>query len=173
MAMFSLSASLLMGQTQNTTADTPASVTASVLLQEKWDGNSTLDWAPSPKIIEQKGARALEINAETANGFHAFSANLPIAKYKGKKLLICTRVKGENVSEKPKSFNGIKLMLMVLNTEGAKDYPQASLPTGTFDWQDVKWSVSIPENAVSARISLGLEEVSGKVWFDSIKIVEQ
>ncbi|XHR31189.1 MAG: hypothetical protein ACFUZC_11655 [Chthoniobacteraceae bacterium] len=117
--------------------------------------------------------RTLEVTAETAKGLTAFRADLPIEKLKGKKLLISTRVKGENISEKPKSFNGIKLMVVLVNGEGQKDYPQAPLPTGTFDWQDVKWSVSIPENATRAQLLLGLEEVSGKVWFDPIKIVEQ
>jgi len=45
------------------------------------------------------------------------------------------------------------------------------VPEGTFDWQKVALAARIPADAKSVTLCLGLEEVSGQVWFDDIKIV--
>jgi len=162
---------------QNPTAPAAAALSSTASapfsIEENWDGKSQLHWNPSPTIEEIQGKWILKLVAEDANGSINIIAPLPNEKCKGKRLLITTRVRGENISDKPLPHNGIKFMFPTLNAEGVKDYPQKPLPTGTFDWKDVSWTVVLPDNIVNAKLAIGLEKVSGTVWFDTIKITEQ
>ena len=142
-------------------------------LEEKWAATPALAWNLPPKIEAQGGRNVVKLTAANAEGSVNIRGPLPVEKIKGKKLVISTRVRGENVSEKPLPHNGVKLMLATVNAEGVKNYPQAPLPIGTFDWAPVTWSVNIPDNIVEASLVLGLEKVSGTVWFDAVKITEQ
>jgi len=44
---------------------------------------------------------------------------------------------------------------------------------GSYDWTEVVWDQKVPDNIVSARITIGLEKVSGSIWFDEITISHQ
>ena len=79
-------------------------------------------------------------------------------------------VRAENVSSKAKAWNGIKCMLAI-ETPERKLWPQANIDTGTFGWRRVAFTVRVPTNATSATLVLGLEQVTGKVWFDDVKAV--
>ena len=141
-------------------------------MEEAWDGAGVFAWNNRPVIVEQNGKKLVQLTSPTAAGAINLRAALPLEKCKGKKLVISTRVRGENVSEKPLPYNGVKLMLATTNAEGFKNYPQAPLPTGSFDWKEVRWEVSIADNLIEANLVLGLEQVSGTVWFDKVKITE-
>jgi len=78
------------------------------------------------------------------------------------------KVRAEGVTAKPNSWNGIKCML-VIETPNGKDYPQAPLPTGTFGWQQTRFTTRIPVEATNVVLVLGLEQVSGKAWFDDLE----
>jgi hypothetical protein len=80
-------------------------------------------------------------------------------------------VKAENVSEPPKAWNGIKVMLILELADGSKQYPQIQMPAGTFDWRQMSQTVRLPKEIKSATLVVGLEEVSGRVWFDNIEVV--
>ena len=72
-------------------------------------------------------------------------------------------VRAEQVSSKPKPWNGIKFMLVIQSPDGTS-YPQATLETGTFDWRRVSFTAHIPADATNTTLVLGLEQVSGKAW---------
>ncbi len=95
--------------------------------------------------------------------------DLPVEKLRGYKIRIEARVKAENVSVPPQSWNGIKVMLHTKSPEG-DTWPQGNLPQGTFDWQKVRYTTSIPADATEASLALGLEAVTGKAWFDDVKV---
>ena len=68
-------------------------------------------------------------------------------------------VKAEDVSEPPNSWNGIKVMLVIETTSGAKQYPQIQIPTGIFDWKEMAQTVRLPKDVKKALLVVGLEEV--------------
>ena len=97
------------------------------------------------------------------------SMSLPPESFRGCTLRGTAMVKAKNVSAKPNPWNGIKFMLAI-ETPDQKQWPQAPLETGTFDWRKAALSAKIPTNATRVTLVLGLEEVTGDVWFDDIKI---
>ncbi|MBN1126142.1 MAG: cellulase family glycosylhydrolase [Sedimentisphaerales bacterium] len=78
-------------------------------------------------------------------------------------------VKAEGISKKPNPWNGIKVMLM-LETEGGYHWPQIYIPEGDFDWRDFTETIRLPSRIKRVTLVVGLEEVSGKVWFDNLEI---
>ena len=102
-------------------------------------------------------------------GSKAVQRPIPLDGIRGAVIEISAKVKAENVTEKPNPWNGVKLMA-VIEAGGETFYPQARIDTGSFGWRDASFGIAIPENAGSVRLHLGLEEVSGKAWFDDLKI---
>lgn len=145
---------------------TASSSPATVLMDEKWDGNSGAIWKPAADI-EQGTIKLASENAEDRVGVET---TLPVDRCAGRRLIVETRVRGENLSEKPAAWNGVKLMLLMKNAEGEDNFPQADLPVGTFDWKPVRWTFRIPDNIVSAKLRLGLEKITGTVWFEPLKV---
>lgn len=80
-------------------------------------------------------------------------------------------VKAEGVSEPPRSWNGIKVMLVLETADGSKLYPQIQMPAGTFDWKRMSQTLRLPRNIKTASLVVGLEDVSGRAWFDDLEIV--
>lgn len=97
------------------------------------------------------------------------SFDLPASMLRGAKIKVEAQVKAENVAQPPKSWNGIKLMLHTTGPSG-QNWPQAPIDEGTFDWKTARFVATVPNDAEKAELSLGLELVSGKVWFDDVKI---
>jgi hypothetical protein len=94
---------------------------------------------------------------------------LPIDQLRGYTIRGNAQVKADNVTAKPAPWNGIKFML-VIDTPTGKRWPQAPLDTGTFDWKRTSFTAKIPSDATSATLCLGLEQVTGKVWFDNVTL---
>jgi endoglucanase len=94
---------------------------------------------------------------------------LPAEPWRGYLIHLACMVKAEDVSAKPQPWNGIKFMLPIVH-EGGKMYPQADIPVGTFDWRPAAFDVRVPPTASDVRLYMGLEGVTGKVWFDDLKI---
>jgi len=102
-----------------------------------------------------------------AQGVKTF--RLPVEPMRGWTVRGSAMVKAENVSAKPNPWNGIKFML-IIETLGDKSYPQAPLNVGTFDWKRGAFTARVPTNATAVTLCLGLEKVTGKVWFENVKI---
>ena len=88
----------------------------------------------------------------------------------GQLVTITAAVKAEGVGEPPKSWNGIKVMLVLEKEGGGHEYTQIGLPHGTFDWRMASRTLRIPEGVRKATLALGLEKVAGTVWFDDIEV---
>ncbi len=91
------------------------------------------------------------------------------APLRGYTIRLTCMVKAEGVSERPQPWNGIKFMCPIEH-EGGKMYPQATIGVGTFDWQPAVYDVRVPPTATDVRLYMGLEAVTGKVWFDDLKV---
>ena len=114
----------------------------------------------------EAGALAVESAGSGANAVIA----LPAQALRGHTLLCAARVKAENVSAKPRPWNGIKFMLIIEGPEG-KEWPQAEIPVGSFHWRRAAFNARIPADVKTLTLLLGLEAVTGKVWFDDVSIV--
>jgi len=116
------------------------------------------------------GGRSLRVErAEGQARASMLFADLPAEALRGSTVRGRARVRAEGVSAKPNPWNGIKCMLAI-ETPDRRLWPQAPIETGTFDWKQVGFTARIPADCTSARLFLGLEEVTGKAWFDEVKV---
>lgn len=148
----------------------PALAKGHVIFQSNFDAADSLKgWSVAPKLepgyqspqaacIEQSGT------VRTPN----LTRRLPVETLRGCTIRALAMVKAEKVSTRPNPWNGIKFMLAI-ETPDQKHWPQAPLETGTFDWKRAAFTTRIPTNATAATLILGLEQVTGKVWFDDVK----
>ncbi len=73
------------------------------------------------------------------------------------------------VAGREAAYNGVKATVAYRDASGAAQYPQVSLPEGTFGWTNgtvhVSWLRGLPANGV-VTIALGLEKCTGRAEFD-------
>jgi hypothetical protein len=55
-------------------------------------------------------------------------------------------------------------------TPTERSWPAAEMAAGSFDWRLVTFAARVPADARSLSLCLGLEAVTGKAWFDDIRI---
>jgi lysophospholipase L1-like esterase len=150
-------------QTNNKTPDG-----TQVAISEPWSPQS-LSWDPVPKVTQEGGHSVAEFSSPTTAGL-ASIANLNVSPLAGHDITIRTRIKADSISPKPHDWNGVKLTLRIEDPSGKRDYPDHRMPVGSYDWQDVIWDVHIPDNAASVQLIIGLQAVSGTVWYDPIQV---
>ena len=115
-------------------------------------------------------ALVLERPAAEGSGFVTATMELPVDKMRGYIVQFSARIKAENVSRKPQPWNGVKFMAPIV-TAREKTWPAAEMGVGTFDWQKVAFRAAVPEDAKQISLVLGLEAVTGKAWFDDIRVI--
>ncbi len=120
------------------------------------------------QIVADGPSRVLFIERTTA-GSTSQAFPLDPNALAGRIVTIEASIRAEGVTSPPNPWNGIKAML-VLETGQARDYPQIPLPTGTFARMTRRYSFRGPRNLTKATLILGLEAVSGRVWFDDVRI---
>jgi hypothetical protein len=97
------------------------------------------------------------------------SIAMPVEQMRGCTVYCNAMIKAEGVSAKPRPWNGVKFMLAVEGPSG-KSWPAATLEVGSFDWRRAVFAGKIPADATRVMLVLGLEAVSGKVWFDDVRV---
>jgi len=151
--------------------DTPAKV-GDVVFETEFEGDEALaGWTGAPKLEpghESQQSLALERtdpDQPSAMSYH----EVPVEQIRGCLLHVSGWARAQDVSEKPRSWNGVKLMLRI-EAEGGMQHPQALIGVGSFDWQHFVYPVSVPRDVKRIQLCLGLEAVTGKAWFDDITI---
>jgi len=86
------------------------------------------------------------------------------------RLAFTCRARAENVTKPPNPYLGVKYMLYFDSAQGERWINQNDV-YGTFDWRELSFVVSIPDDPSRARLYLGLQDSSGRVWFDSLKVI--
>ncbi|HEV7301113.1 MAG TPA: cellulase family glycosylhydrolase [Tepidisphaeraceae bacterium] len=97
---------------------------------------------------------------------------LPIERLAGKSVWFGADVRIEGVAEKPQPWNGVKVML-VIETPHGKNYPQPEVPTGSLEWARYSSVTNVPHEATAVTLVLGLEAVTGDVWFDNVYVTHR
>jgi hypothetical protein len=116
------------------------------------------------------GAVHIAVAFGTPNPGRTIALPLPVEKIRGKRVFFGAEVKMASVSPKPNPWNGVKVM-MIVETPSGKTYPQPEIPVGTLEWQRFSTAIAVPENATNLVMVLGLEKVTGEVWFDNVSII--
>lgn len=98
------------------------------------------------------------------------STGLPAERIAGKQIRLSARIRSEAVSTRPEKWNGIKVQLILTDAAGGKQYPQLSTSDGTQAWTPLSQLLTIPAEVVKADLVIGLENVSGSVWFDDLRL---
>ena len=114
-------------------------------------------------------ARAVALEAKANASGANISRQLPAAALRGCRIRGSVMVRAEHVSPKPNPWNGIKFMLITESPAG-NSYPQATVETGTFNWRRAGFTAHVPADTTNLTLVLGLERVTGKVWFDDLKL---
>ncbi len=151
---------------QNSTLPTKGEV----LYQTDFEGSSALNGWSGAAALEpgQASAQSVLLEAKAGQKGAVITRSLPAERMRGCRVRGSALVRAGGVTDRPNPWNGIKLML-VIQGPGGTTYPQAPVETGTFDWRRVGFTVRIPADATNVTVVLGLEQVSGKVWFDDVK----
>lgn len=143
------------------------------IFRETFDDTATISsrWGGAAfTTVTHDSGSALQLTSTNGAGSTVVGTTLPAAVYNGRRVLLTGQVKATNVSTKPNSWNGIKMMITYTTADGQTIYPQADIGVGTFDWTNVYAVVVLPSNVTSITLTLGLEKVTGTVAFDNVKI---
>ncbi|WP_165227245.1 glycoside hydrolase family 5 protein [Aquisphaera insulae] len=155
---------------RNTGGNSPVFVRT---FEERKPFEGTSPTGPGIRVLAgegRAGTAGLVIEREPASGSGSamVSWSLPIEKLRGARVRVEAFARAEGVSPPPKSWNGIKVMLHV---RGAGDeWPQAPIDAGSFGWSRVGFTATIPDDSKSADLALGLEQVTGRVVLDDVRI---
>lgn len=145
-----------------------------VCFQTDFEGPDARQGWAGPVWLESgwQSAQALAVESRADAGTRSVTVSraLPVEAMRGCMIRGSAMVRAEQVSSRPNPWNGIKFML-VIEAPGRRSYPQAAIETGTFDWRRAAFTTRIPSDASAVTLVLGLEQVTGKVWFDHLKIV--
>lgn len=120
-------------------------------------------------VVEEEDRSCLRISNSGPEKSATVHIPLDAQRITGQLVTARATLKASDVSEPPNSWNGIKVML-VLQKDGDTVYPQMPLPAGTFEWRDAVESIRLPTGIDKAHLVLGLEKVSGTVWFDEVEL---
>lgn len=154
-------------------AEEPAKVTKDqIVYQTDFEGSNVLQgWSGAAEIeLGCASPQSVALQAKANASDAIISRKLPVNLLRGCRIRGSASVRAEQVGAKPNPWNGIKFMLIIEAPNG-KSYPQASLETGSFDWRTVRFTASIPADTTDVTLVFGLEKVTGKVWFDDLKLV--
>ncbi|OAD21666.1 hypothetical protein THIOM_002561, partial [Candidatus Thiomargarita nelsonii] len=101
------------------------------------------------------------------------SISMPVKGIEGHTLYLSGWIKAENIS-RPTSYHGIKFMAKIIPSSGDPIYAQPKIPIDeqnpSFDWKKFSVPFLIPDDVKYLNIQMGLQGVSGTVWFDDVKI---
>lgn len=105
-----------------------------------------------------------------ATGGHMIRLPLDLTRHRGCRLLFECMAKADNVSKPQASYLGVKFMLHYQSKTAGSFWQNENNVYGTFDWRKLQFAARIAHDATDGEIDLGLQESSGKVWFDAVKI---
>ena len=134
---------------------------------EPWQGTAQSGVA----VVEMDGSRVLAMDRPHASGpgYLSVRVPLPIEAVRGTRLKIEIRAKADAVRRPPNAYNGVKCMLHTVAPSGQK-WMQQNNVFGTFDWKTLRFIGAAAPDATEAWIVLGLENTSGRVSFDELKV---
>jgi len=138
------------------------------------DGLGQIGWSPVQQpgvslVAGHAGTRSLCVDRpeKEGAGYRSVRAKLPLDKLRGTRVRVEALIKAEGVAKPPNPWNGVKCMLHSVAPDGPRWQQQNSV-FGAFDWKRVEFVAEVPADATEAWLILGLEQTTGKAWFDDL-----
>ena len=118
-----------------------------------------------------KGKPAIRIASGASDANRQIQYKLDLDKVRGKVIELSADVKAENVSQPPKHYLGVKMMIVITKADGTRQYVDITTgKSGSYEWRECKVKAAIPTNAKEVAISLGLQSAMGAVYFSDIDV---
>ncbi len=119
-----------------------------------------------------KGTTSLcvTVPSDQAKGGNMIQLPLDLTRYRGCRLLFECMARAENVTQPPQPYLGVKFMLHYRSESSGPFWRNQNGVFGSFDWRKLRFAALIAHDATGGRIELGLQDSSGKAWFDAIKV---
>jgi endoglucanase len=135
--------------------------------REAWSKANFAEWK-----IGHEGTTSLCITVPTdqVRGSGMIRLPLDLTRYRGCRLLFECLAKAENVSKPPQPYLGVKFMLHYQSKTAGPFWQNENGVFGSFDWRMLRFAAPIAPDATGGQIELGLQDSSGKVWFDEVKV---
>lgn len=135
----------------------------------KWSTNNSVRFVDKIPGDSSDQCVYVEIPKDRKNKSASIRIDLDPQGLGGSVLRFSARVKSEDVEKPAVVYNGIDIQLHV-KSEAKEDWFQNGNQFGTADWHLLSGDASIPENVHIMDLSIGLENVAGKLWVDDIEI---
>ncbi len=137
---------------------------------EERQGWSAAPWAAW--VPEHDGSLCLRVSVAPADaaGGHMIRLPLDLTRYRGCRLRFQCRVKAQDVTKPPQPYLGVKVMLHYRSPSAGPHWQNQNDVFGTFDWKTIGFTSVIAPDVDAGEIDLGLQESSGTVWFDDLKV---
>lgn len=134
-----------------------------------WSSRPVAVWTRDKSL--NRTVLQVSVSPQNTADFNMIEMPIDLTPYHGMRLAFTCRARAENVT-KPENpyFGGIKYMLYFDSTQGQRWINENDV-YGTFDWRELSFVISIPDDPSRARLYLGLQSVSGRVWFESLKVI--
>jgi endoglucanase len=144
-----------------------------VVVQSTFDEPQSLAaWQPEGNgtitVSKNGNASVLLVNAPTSQG-QIVRMTLPVERLRGTRVTLSARVKADDVKKPPVAWNGVKVMFCTVSPDGP-NYTSPQDIYGTFDWRTIEVVAVVPSDATEAFLILGIENTSGQVSFDDVKL---
>jgi len=104
-------------------------------------------------------------------GSVSVSAPFDLKPFAGKRIIWQADIRQENVSVPPDRWNGVKCMLTFATPMSGRHWCNVGCPTGSSDWAPRSTMIDVPEDVGEVTLSVGLQDSSGKIWVDNLRIV--
>jgi endoglucanase len=135
--------------------------------QQAWSEAPFAKWEAG---YEGTPSLCIAVPADQAAGGHMVRMLLDLTRYRGCRLLLECMAKAEEVSKPPQTYLGVKFMLHYESASAGPFWHNQNDVYGTFDWRKLSFGAPIAADATGGEINLGLQDSSGTVWFDAIKV---
>jgi len=98
-----------------------------------------------------------------------YSTTLPVEQVRGKRVVVRAKVKLDNVVRGDQVFAEAKLHGLVrLPDKKVQNF--ATRFQGTADWHDEMLIITVPQDAESVDLDLGIQNGDGVVWYDNLTV---
>ena len=131
-----------------------------------WSRAAGMSWRPGEG---RNGGGALRFDSSDPEGCRHAGVFLDIDEVRGRGVVLEAWIRAENVSSSDVVFHGPKLMLVITGKNG-KVYPDQPKEYGSYDWKKFTAFARVPQDAESVRVVIGIEEVTGTLWFDDLRV---
>ena len=131
----------------------------------QWSSPANMTYLPDGG---RNGSGGLRFVNKNPKGMVIATLPLDIEKLRGRGVMLEGWIRAENVSATKTHYHGPKLMLVITNQDGKREYPDQPKEYGSHDWKKFTVFARVSKNAKAAALVLGLEGVSGTVFFDDL-----